>query len=140
MKISRVGIDLIKSFEGCELHAYKCAAGVWTIGYGHTAGVKEGDKITHSQADAFLAQDLNHFEDGVMELIRRATQSQFDAMVSFAFNLGLGNLRKSTLLKYHNKGLYLDAAAQFGCWKYAQGRVLLGLVRRREAERKLYLS
>ena len=141
MKISRDGLALIKQYEGCRLEAYRCAAGVLTIGYGSTGShVKEGMKITQPEADQLLSLDLVRFERAVISLANKPSQPQFDALVSFAFNLGEGALRSSTLLKLHNQGLYIDAANQFTRWNKAAGRVLLGLTRRREAEKKLYLS
>lgn len=141
MKTSQRGIDLIKSFEGCELRAYKDAVDVWTIGYGHTVGVKEGDVITQAQAGRMLADDLVIYEQGVQSLVKRTlTQGQFDALVSFAFNVGLGALGKSTLLRLLNSGDYASASQQFARWNKAGGRVLSGLTRRREAERALFVS
>lgn len=141
MKTSQRGIDLIKSFEGCELKAYRDSVGVLTIGYGHTVGVKDGDRITQEQADAILASDLAIYEDGVRSLVRRTmTQGQFDALVSFSFNVGLGALGKSTLLRMLNSGDYAGASQQFARWNKAGGKVLNGLTRRREAERALFVS
>lgn len=141
MKISKRGIDLIKEFEGCKLTTYKCSAGVDTIGYGSTgAHVKPGMKITQAESEALLIKDLARFESGVSRLAKKTTQGQFDALVSFAFNLGLGNLESSTLLKLHNADKYTEAADQFKRWNKAAGKVLSGLTRRREAERSVYLS
>lgn len=141
MKISKRGLDLIKQFEGCKLEAYKCAAGVLTIGYGSTGShVKEGMKITQKQADELLAKDVERFEVGVAKIAKRYNQAQFDALVSFAFNLGLGNLHASTLLRKHNSGDYRGAAGEFARWNKAGGKVLAGLTKRRDAEARLYLS
>lgn len=141
LKISPRGIDLVKQFEGCKLTAYVCPAGVLTIGYGSTGPhVKEGMKIDGAQANALLLKDLERFEAGVNRLSKKHTQGQFDALVSFAFNLGLGNLEKSTLLKLHNAGKHTEASDQFKRWNKAGGKVLAGLTRRREAEAALYLS
>lgn len=141
MKTSQEGIELIKHFEGLRLSTYKCSAGVDTIGYGSTgAHVKPDMTITEDEAEALLVQDLSRFEEGVANLAPKTTQSQFDALVSFAFNLGLGNLKASTLLRLHNQGQYKLAAAQFVRWNRASGKVLSGLTRRREAEAKLYQS
>ena len=98
-KIGQAGLNLIKQFEGCRLFAYQCAAGVWTIGYGHTAGVKKGMTITQAQADAYLKQDCRKFESYVnsaayVPITANLNQNQFDALVSFAFNCGAGNLKK----------------------------------------------
>lgn len=141
LKISPRGIELVKQFEGCKLTAYVCPAGVLTIGYGSTGPhVKAGMKIDGAQANTLLLKDLERFEAGVNRLSKKHTQGQFDALVSFAFNLGLGNLERSTLLKLHNAGKHTEAADQFKRWNKAGGKVLAGLTRRREAEAALYLS
>ena len=134
-------IPLIKEFEGCKLKAYLCPAGVWTIGYGHTDGVKEGDEITQQEADRLLASDVDLFTIGVQRLVTSdINRNQLGALTSFAFNVGLGNLRHSTLLRLVNKGDFVGAANQFPRWNKAGGKVLAGLTRRREAERKLFLK
>lgn len=141
MKISNTGIDLVKSFEGLCLKAYLCPAKVWTIGYGSTGPhVKAEMVISEAEAEELLREDLARFERGVSNVVGTCTQGQFDAMTSFAFNVGLGALQKSTLLKMHKAGTYGAAAQQFLRWNKAGGKVLAGLTRRREAERKLYLS
>ena len=139
MQISKAGLDLIKQFEGLYLKAYRCPAGVPTIGYGHTAGVAMGQTITQQQADDYLRRDVRMFERAVERLVKvPLTQGQFDALVSFAFNLGEGALAQSTLLRLLNAGDYAGAAAQFDRWNKSGGRVLPGLVRRRAAERALF--
>lgn len=139
MHISKAGLDLIKQFEGLYLQAYRCPAGVPTIGYGHTAGVAMGQTITQQHADDYLRRDVRQFERAVARLVTvPLTQGQFDALVSFAFNLGEGALAQSTLLRLLNAGDYAGAAAQFDRWNKAGGRVLPGLVRRRAAERALF--
>lgn len=144
--ISKVGIDLIKSFEGCYLKAYKCPAGVWTIGWGTTEpidGVKphEGMVITQKQADELLIKNLKGYENAVNEYVTYSiNQNQFDALVSFAYNCGNGALKTSTLLKKLNAGDVQGAANEFLRWNKANGKVLNGLTRRREAERKLFLK
>ena len=149
MKISNKGIALIKEYEGCKLKAYTCSAGVWTIGYGHTRGGKAGDVITQAQADAFFLEDIKAFERDVNSLLKvPVTQGMFDALVSFAFNVGSDidadtiaeGLGDSTLLKKVNAGDKAGAANEFAKWNKAAGKVVSGLVRRREAERKLFLS
>ena len=141
MKTSKNGINLIKNFEGCRLEAYKCTAGVWTIGYGHTAGVKQGQKITKFQADALLIIDLEKFEKAVTKLVKKPiTQNEFDALVSFSFNVGIGNFEKSTLLRLINMGQFELASKQFERWIYAGGKPLNGLKKRRLAEKTLFLS
>jgi lysozyme len=143
-RISGRGIALIEEAEGCRLQAYPdpgTGGDPWTIGVGHTgADVHPGLTITRGQADALLRQDLAKFEHGVAALVagHATTQGQFDALVSFAFNLGLGALGASSLLKLHKAGSYGAAAAEFGKWVHAAGRVLPGLIRRRAAEAALY--
>lgn len=139
MKTSQNGIDLIKKYEGCVLTAYKCPSGVWTIGYGHTKGVKKGQKTTKKQAEYILTQDLKTFEKGVLKAVKvTLNQNQFDALVSFSFNVGLGAFKSSTLLKKLNNKDYAGAAAQFARWNKSNGKVLNGLVKRRAEERKLF--
>lgn len=134
------GIALIKRFEGCELKAYRCPAGVWTVGFGHTGpDVRAGVVITAARADELLRRDLARFEAGVARLVRvPVTPNQFGALVSFAYNVGLGNLAASSLLRKLNRGDYTGAAGEFGKWTKAAGRALPGLVRRRAAERELF--
>ncbi len=139
MKTSQKGIDLIKQFEGCRLVAYKCPAGIWTIGYGHTQGVKAGDKITRSKAESFLRSDLKKFEKGILNSVKvPLNQYQFDALISFTYNCGLGAFKSSTLLKKLNAGDYKGAGAEFLKWNKSNGRVLAGLKRRRKAEKVLF--
>jgi len=140
MQTSQAGIDLIKRFEGLRLKVYTCPAGVKTIGYGHTAGVTMDTlPITEEQAEAFLVEDLKKFERGVLSTVKvPLTQGQFDALVSFAFNLGLGALQGSTLLKRLNASQ--PCADQFERWIFANGVAMPGLRRRREAERRLFES
>lgn len=139
MKISEKGLELIKHFEGLRLQAYRCSAHVWTIGYGHTAGVQPGDAITVAQADAFLREDVAASERSVSQYVTVSlTQCQFDALVSFTFNLGAGSLCTSTLLKKLNAGDEAGAADEFLRWVNAGGQKLPGLVRRREAEKRLF--
>ena len=139
MKISQVGIDLIKNFEGCELESYLCSAGVLTIGYGTTKNVVDGMKITQHQAEELLAKDLEEFEGYVEDLIDvPLEQNQFDALVAWTYNLGPTNLKTSTLRKVLNKGAYDDVAEQIKRWNKANGKVLKGLVRRRNAEAELF--
>lgn len=142
MKVSKKCLEFIKAREGCRLTAYVCPAGVLTIGYGHTGpDVKKGLKITAEQAEALLLADLAVFEKGVLRLLGSVpTQGQFDALVSFAFNLGLQALAGSTLLKKFKVGNTSGAADQFLKWVYADGKVLPGLQKRREAERLMFLG
>ena len=139
MQISQQGVELIKHFEGCRLEAYLCPAGIWTIGYGHTLDVKEGDRVDQEAAEAFLIEDLEEFEDHVQRLVEvDLNQDQFDALVSWTFNLGYGNLAASTLLAKLNDGLYDEVPEQIRRWTRAGGKVLSGLVRRRNAEALLW--
>ena len=137
-KIGQAGLALIKQFEGCRLAAYQCSAGVWTIGYGHTAGVHKGMKITQAQADEYLKQDVAKFEKYINNLsyvpfTAQLNQNQFDALVSFAFNLGQGNGKKMCTGRTINQ---IPSAMQQYC--KAAGKTLPGLQRRRKAEAALY--
>ncbi|MEN6082592.1 lysozyme [Chromobacterium piscinae] len=140
MKTNTAGINLIKQFEGVRLQAYQDAVGVWTIGYGHTGPeVKAGIRISQQQAEQLLATDLEKFETGVGKVVTvPLNANQFSALVSFSYNLGLGNLQSSTLLRLLNKGDYTGAAGQFPLWNKAGGNVLPGLSRRRLAEQTLF--
>jgi lysozyme len=149
MYISKQGLDLIKLFESLKLKAYRCPAGVWTVGYGHTLGVYPGMTITPELAEKFLVDDVWNFEREVESLVKvPITQSQFDALVSFAFNIGSDidedtiaeGLGDSTLLRKLNSGDILGAANEFPKWNKSKGKVLNGLTRRRAAERDLFLS
>lgn len=136
---SSEGVALIKKFEGCELEAYQCSADVWTLGYGHTSDVSEGDTCTAEEAESMLAEDLQEFEGYVNDLVDvDLTQNQFDALVAWTYNLGPTNLKDSTLLKRLNESNYEDAPHQIRRWNRAGGKVLDGLIRRREAEALLF--
>tara|TARA_R110002012_G_scaffold283649_1_gene474115 strand:+ start:90 stop:533 length:444 start_codon:yes stop_codon:yes gene_type:complete len=139
MNISQEGISLIKKFEGCELEAYQCAAGVWTIGYGSTKDVKEGDTLTQKEADNLLLHEMQEYEGYIKELVKvPLKQNQFDALVSWVFNLGPANLKASTMLKFLNAGDYHLIPSQIKRWNKASGKVLEGLIRRREAEALMF--
>ena len=141
MKTSPKGIALIKEFEGLRLKAYKCPGGVWTIGYGHTAGVKSGMVITEAQAEEYLKADLVPFERYLNGLGLALNQNQFDALVSFIYNVGTGNFSSSTLLRKVRANPQDNSIMdEFLRWVYSKGRVLPGLQRRRLAEMKLYFS
>lgn len=141
MRISEKGINLIKRFEGLRLGAYLDSVAVPTIGYGHTRGVKLGQTITQEQAEDFLEEDIHEFELAIQRLVHvNLTQNQFDALVSFTFNLGIGSLKQSTLLKKLNAGDITGAANEFNRWTYAGGKKLTGLVKRRSAERLMFIS
>lgn len=137
MRTSSKGVSLIKSFEGCRLKAYKCPAGVWTIGYGHTAGVKEGDTITQEQADEYLRNDLAKYEKAVLNYdgIYNFNQNQFDALVSFTYNCGAGNLKNLT---QSGKRTLAQIRERLLLYNKAGGVVLRGLQRRRAAEKELF--
>lgn len=148
MKISEQGIEFIKKEEGVVLTAYQCEAGVWTIGYGHTAYVRKGDVITKEYAEKLLKQDLKTFEDEVSKILTerkiKLLQHQYDMLVSFAFNTGLVALRTSTLLKKISKEDFEGAAKEFPRWVWVtqngvkkQSEVLKG---RREREQKIFLE
>ncbi len=145
--VNQATIDLIKRNEGCVLDAYPDPAtggDPWTIGYGHTGpDVAEGLSITQERAEELLRQDLGRFQDGVDDLIAEnatISDSQYGAMVSLAFNIGLGNFRASSVLRDHNAGDNQAAADAFRMWNKAAGKVMNGLTRRREEERTLYLT
>lgn len=146
MKTSQVGIDLISSFEDLKLNAYDDGVGVWTIGIGTTVypnGVKveKGDTCTIEKAKEYFAHDLKRFEKAVNSCLTvLVNQNQFDALVSLAYNIGETAFRTSTLLKYLNMGKYAEAAEQFKVWNKGGGKVLKGLVRRRAAEKALFLK
>lgn len=141
MRASNILINAIKSFEGYRPNSYQDSAGVWTIGYGHTQGVKKCQKITKAQAESLLRGDLLKAEKYVNGLKLNLTQGQFDALVDFAYNLGTGNLGTSTLLeKIRMKASNEDIQAQFRRWVYAGGKVMPGLVKRREWEAQRWSS
>jgi lysozyme len=159
MKVSDAAKAMIKHHEGVRMRPYRCPALLWTVGVGHVidpthAAVKYEDRknlpipdgwdrqLTMGEVDAILAQDLARFERGVARLCPAAvnSQGQFDALVSFAFNVGLGNLQRSSLRMKINRGEFEEAAEEFMKWTKAGGRVLPGLVKRRLDEQRLYLS
>jgi len=139
MHISQEGLSLIKKYEGCELKAYLCPAGVLTIGYGHIKNVKEGDTITQEEANDMLLHEMVEYEDYINELVKvDLEQYQFDALCSWVFNLGPTNLISSTLLKVLNNKDYEGVPTQIKRWNKSNGEVLEGLVKRREAEALLF--
>lgn len=139
MKINKRGLDLIKKYEGCRLTAYKCPAGVLTIGYGHTDGVKAGDTITQAQADLYLQSDVVNFENLVNEYNRnynyKFNRNQFSALVSFAYNCGAGNL---AMLLQNGKRDKKTISEKMLLYCNANGKPLKGLQDRRKAEQDLY--
>lgn len=139
MNISEEGLSLIKKFEGCELKAYRCAANVLTIGYGTTKGVTEDMEITKEEAESILKEEMHEYEGYINDMVKvPLKQNQFDSIVSWVFNLGSGNLSSSTLLKKLNNSEYDEVPAQIKRWNKAGGKVLDGLIRRREAEALLF--
>ena len=148
MKMSEEGLELIKEFEGCKLEAYKCPAGVWTIGVGSTlyedgSKVQKGDYLeSEDEAMDLLALTLGKYEQSVAKAVHvPLTQNEFDALVSFTYNVGGANLASSTLLKLLNSGESKSIVAQeFHKWNKAGGKELAGLTRRRQAEARLFLA
>ena len=141
MKTSPRGIALIQEFEGFSPVAYRDPVGIWTIGYGFIEGVKEGDRITKEQGAARLRRELVKYEQAVIQATGGiASQNEFDALVSFAFNVGVDALKKSSVIKAHRRGDKQAAARAFGLWNKAGGKVWPGLTRRRSAEGSRYLE
>ncbi|NJR65394.1 MAG: lysozyme [Leptolyngbyaceae cyanobacterium CRU_2_3] len=140
-KTSAKGVSLIKSFEGLRLDAYLDPVGIWTIGYGTTKGIKAGMRITEAQAETYLREDLQRFEQAVQDNVKVSLSSdQFSALVSFTYNVGEGALASSTLLRLLNQGDYQGAADQLLRWNKGDGQELPGLTRRRKAERAMFLG
>ena len=143
MKFTNAGIALIKKFEGLRLTSYLCPKGIPTIGFGHTGpDVQLGMTINEREAEQYLAGDLMRFEHGVEEAVAGVptTDEQFTAMVCLAYNIGMGRFRTSSVLKFHRQGKKLLAANAFLLWVFVNKRRTLGLIRRRNAERSLYVS
>lgn len=141
MKTSASGVKLITEFEGFRSKAYQDPVGIWTIGYGFIKGVREGDVITREQADERLRKELTEYEEGVIRATGGdVTQPEFDALVSFAFNVGVAGMSRSSVIKAHNRGDRQSAARAFSLWNKAGGRVFAGLTRRRAAEAAVYLQ
>ena len=147
MQMSQEGIDaLLKKYEGCKLKSYRCPANVCTIGYGHTSAagapaVADGMTITQKQADDILRRDLVKYETAVFNMVKQPlTQHQFDVLVDFAYNAGVGNLQSSTLLKKVNAAQFDAVPAELMKWTKGGGKVLPGLVKRRQAESAWWMS
>ena len=142
MKSSEKIRTFIKNQEGLRLNAYLCPARVWTIGYGHTGSeIVKGLVITKEQAEKYFNNDILIHENNVSRLVKvPLNQNQFDALVSFEYNVGYGNFSSSTLLKLLNQKKYTLAAEQFGRWVYANKKVLPGLVKRRKYERDFFVQ
>ncbi len=139
MKVSQECIDLVKFFEGFEPKAYLCPANVWTIGYGRTKNVREGDVVNEAQAERDLFEELDEFAEQVLNTVKvDLEQNELDALTSWTYNLGVGNLQSSTLLKKLNSGDKNSVPSEMVRWNKAAGKVLAGLTRRREAEAKLW--
>lgn len=140
-RTSQKGFDLIKLHEGYSGSAYKCSAGVWTLGYGHTASVKEGDTCTVAQAEQWLKEDVRMAENAVNAEGLKLTQNQFDALVSFTYNVGAAAFKSSTLLRKIKADPDDPAIAQeFARWTYAAGQQVAGLANRRQSESNLYFA
>lgn len=140
--MTKNGIELIKQYEGCRLEAYRCPAGVWTIGYGHTKGVREGQKVSREEAERMLREDLVYYENMVGMLVALPlVADQVSALVSLAYNIGVEALRKSTVLKLINAGAKeAEVRKAWAMWNKAGGKVLPGLAKRREAELALFFN
>lgn len=139
MIISTAGVDLLTHFEGLRLEAYQDSVGVWTIGYGHTKGVTPSMKITESQANNLLKTELIEYQNYINEMVEvKLSQCQFDALVCWVYNLGPTNLKNSTLLTLLNQGVKFQIPEQIRRWNRAGGKILKGLVRRREAEALMF--
>lgn len=144
-ELSQAGLDLIKRFEGLRLTAYRCPAGVWTIGVGWTKAVDNqvihpGMTITREKAEELLREGVKEYCAAVEKACPTATDNQFAAMVSLCYNIGPAAFARSSVARYHTRGSFQRAADAFLLWTKAGGKVLPGLVRRREAERALYLQ
>lgn len=139
MTFTQSAVDIVKRFEGCRLKAYLCPAGKPTIGYGSTENVQLGMEITQAEANDRLRKDMQAAADGVSKYCKtKLSQNQFDALVSFTYNIGVGRFAGSTLLRLLNSGDLSGAAAQFPRWNKADGKTLPGLVTRRAAEQALF--
>jgi lysozyme len=138
MEYSNKGLELTRDSEGCKLKAYQDTGGVWTIGVGHTGGVKPNDVITKELADTLLKHDIAYAVNIVNTHCLPATQGQFDALTDFVYNVGPSQFLTSHLYRYHVAGEYKKAAAEFPKWKFDNGVVEPGLVTRRQKERELY--
>ncbi len=141
MEASGAAYALIREFEGLKCEAYQCSAKVWTIGYGHTRGVRKGQRCDLRQAEQWLKEDVEEAERGVRSLFKwPLTQNQFDALVSFVFNLGAMQISGTGIQSLINSGDMAAAAERLLKWNIADNKVSEGLTRRRRAERELFLS
>lgn len=140
-KLNKEGLDLIKQWEGLRLEAYLCPAGAWTIGYGHTETAKKGMKINQDEADRLLVYDLSRFIEAVDDSVKvTLNDNQFATLVSFAFNVGVGAFKKSTLLKKLNAGDYSSVPSELARWNKVRNKVSAGLTNRRAAEAGLWVK
>jgi len=139
MKISEDGLELIKKFEGCETTAYQDSVGVWTIGFGHTKGVEEGQTCSVEDAESMLADEMDEYEGYINNMVKvDLQQHEFDALVAWVYNLGPTNLGESTMLKVLNGGQFDRVPDEMNRWTRAGGKILEGLVRRRQAESLMF--
>mgnify|MGYP003147742633 FL=1 len=139
MKISEDGLELIKKFEGCETTAYQDSVGVWTIGFGHTKGVEEGQTCSIEDAESMLAEEMDEYEGYINNMVKvELQQHEFDALVAWVYNLGPTNLGESTMLKVLNGGQFDRVPDEMNRWTRAGGEILEGLVRRRQAESLMF--
>ena len=139
MKISENGLELIKKFEGCETTAYQDSVGVWTIGFGHTKGVEEGQTCSIEDAESMLADEMDEYEGYINNMVKvELQQHEFDALVAWVYNLGPTNLGESTMLKVLNGGQFDRGPDEMNRWPRAGGEILEGLVRRRQAESLMF--
>ena len=139
MKISEDGLELIKKFEGCETTAYQDSVGVWTIGFGHTKGVEEGQTCSIEDAESMLANEMDEYEGYINNMVKvDLQQHEFDALVAWVYNLGPTNLGESTMLKVLNGGQFDRVPEEMNRWTRAGGKILEGLVRRRQAESLMF--
>ena len=136
-----LAMNFIGHWEGCELKAYLCSAGVWTLGYGHTEGVKEGDTCTAEEAASWLVEDIESRQKALAHYVNKpVTEGQFIALTSLVFNVGISNVLKSKLLRKLNAGDFEGAAEEFLDFDLANGKKVPGLTRRRKAENELFLE
>ena len=139
MKISKDGLELIKKFEGCETTAYQDSVGVWTIGFGHTKGVEEGQTCSIEDAESMLADEMDEYEGYINNMVKvDLQQHEFDSLVAWVYNLGPTNLGESTMLKVLNGGQFDLVPDEMNRWTRAGGKILEGLVRRRQAESLMF--
>ena len=140
MKCNDKGLAIIRKWESLRLKAYKCSAGVNTIGWGHTKGVKNNDVCTIEQANEYLKNDVEEVETQINNINLQLTDNEYSALVSFIFNIGIGNFNKSTMLRLLKQNKKIEASNEFQKWNKCKGAILNGLTNRRRDERNLFLS